>query len=723
MQREPGGKRCSVYLSVDTPVSSKTETVYWQVPPFEASPSEKVAWVEEQIKEGEGYLEGQACYRDLKKNLRVFDAIFEDKTKSSLVTNQLKYNIRKFCETLAEVREIAGFSSDVPAYKKMAEMLTKVSKCVYLESDFPYQILKVLQYATVMGIGYLWPKVRPTQYGFGPREMAFDALGLLDVVPVQIPARSNDIQDCYACTVYDYMPIAEACAKFPLFQRHLQTVGRNNYKSFIQAQRQDFAATWRYGMMGESQSRSFGNLYTEIRYTFIRDIRINTTGQEMQCGDPGTSWYYKVPALGQEIFGGMRNGQPYMRPAMVEDCRIYPNLRLIITSAGLDKPMYDGTNFDWDPNFPVIQYTVDDWAWEALGRSLVGDVASIETTIRKHERLIDQVLTARLNPPMGYDLDNNGGAKIEHFDIFEPDVRLGLAGGEPKKSFQSLLPEEVQVGTVNYEYLKHLGDKELAQLGLNDVGNLANLKVNLTSDAADKQLETIGPIAKGMAMRIEKANKKVGERIKYLIPQYMSADRLVEYVGPDNIAKEMFDYNPDDLVPSHLPDEIINGKSPEEPSRYDRLTRAKFFIKKLRLVSVPSTLLKVTAMQRQMLLLQLKRSGAPLSWSTIMSALDIPNWGEAKGNDEKEKFFNEESELQVMSIIAKAKAMMQLKEMGIDPSVLMGGDQEQGGKGGKGGKGPAGQHAGGRPPSAQRSPKLSQKGGAGGAPRTVVKES
>jgi hypothetical protein len=128
-------------------------------------------------------------------------------------------------------------------------------------------------------------------------------------------------------------------------------------------------------------------------------------------------------------------------------------------------------------------------------------------------------------------------------------------------------------------------------------------------------------------------------------------------------------------------------------------------------------------MQRQMLLLQLKRSGAPLSWSTIMSALDIPNWGEAKGNDEKEKFFNEESELQVMSIIAKAKAMMQLKEMGIDPSVLMGGDQEQGGKGGKGGKGPAGQHAGGRPPSAQRSPKLSQKGGAGGAPRTVVKES
>ena len=182
-------------------MAAELETVQWRVPDWEAPASVKIAWIEEQIKEGEGYLSGQKCYQNLTKNLAVFDAIFKDKTKSILVTNGLKYSIRKFCETLAEVREIAGFSSDVPAYKAMAEMLTKVSKCVYLESDFPYQILKVLQYASVMGIGYLWPKVRPTEYGFGPREMTFDALGLLDVVPVQIPARSNDVQDAYAVTV------------------------------------------------------------------------------------------------------------------------------------------------------------------------------------------------------------------------------------------------------------------------------------------------------------------------------------------------------------------------------------------------------------------------------------------------------------------------------------------------------------------------------------------
>jgi len=109
MRHVPGGKRCGV--------PSKLETVRWQVPNWEASASEKIGWIEECISEGEGYLSGSSAYRNLNRNLRVFDGVFNDKTKSTLVTNQLKYNIRKFCETLAEVREIAGFSSDVPAYK------------------------------------------------------------------------------------------------------------------------------------------------------------------------------------------------------------------------------------------------------------------------------------------------------------------------------------------------------------------------------------------------------------------------------------------------------------------------------------------------------------------------------------------------------------------------------------------------------------------------------
>jgi hypothetical protein len=690
------------------------ETTQWQVPKFESSGSTRVGWVEEQIQEGEGFLEGQLCYKELGQNMRIFDAVFRDKSRSTLVTNELKYDIRKFCETLAEVREIAGYGSDIPAYKQFAEMLTKVSKCVYLESDFPFQILKVLQYASVMGIGYLWPKVRADEYGYGERKMVFEALGLLDVVPVQIP-RSNDVQDAYAVTIYDYMPIAEAHGRFPLFQSELQTVGPRSYKTQVQAKRIDYAERYRYG----DQGRSFGNLYTEIRYTFVRDLRINNTGYELPMGDVGTTWFYKVPSIGQPIFGGMRNGMSFMRPAMVEDCRVYPNLRLMITSPGIDRPMYDGPAFDWDGKIPIIQYVVDDWAWEPLGRSLVGDVGSIESTTRKIERKIDQVITATLNPPMGYNHTETGGPKIEHFDIFEEDVRIGL-DGKPRDVLQSVLPEEVRVSNEHFTFLKYLKECKQSQLGLTDLGNLQNMKANIANDTADKMLESIGPIAKGIAARIEKANKAIGYRMKFLILQWFNVSRIMEYVGPDNIAREVFDFNPDELVPSHLPDEMTNGMFPNTPSQYDQLTRARWFARQIRLVSVPSTLLRITQMQEQMKYLQLKRGNAPISWSTVMKKLDVQNYGEVPGNTEHEKWFNEELETQKLKILAAAQAAQLMKQLGMEPP--QGGEGGKGGKGGGGGGGGKG-GGGGRPPSGSKSPKLRQKGAQGGNPRTVVSES
>ena len=696
------------YIDVTNgPTRIESDVVRWQVPPFETAPSVRVAWVEEMIAEGEGFLSAQKCYQELGRNLRVFDAAFRDKTRSSLITNELKYDIRKFCETLSEVREIAGYASDSPAYKKIAEMLTKVSKCVYFESDFPSQILKVLQYAAVMGIGYLWPKVSADEYGYGERKMKFDALGLLDVVPVQIP-KSNDVQDAYAITIYDYMPIAEAHGRFPLFQHKLQTVGRRSYANQVQARRQDFAERYRFG----DEGRSFGNLYTEIRYTFVRDLRINNTGFELPMGDMGTTWFYKVPTVGQQILGGVVDGKPAYRTAMPEDCRVYPNLRLIITSSGLDEPMYDGPAFDWDSKMPIIQYTVDDWAWEPMGRSLVGDVATIETTIRKHERKMDSVITVRLNPPMGYNADENGGQKVEHMDLFDEDVRMGLFGGKPKDTFQSVLPDEVIVNETNFKYLEYLGKKREKQLGLQDLGNMANLKLNVASaDAMDKAIESIGPIAKGIAARVEKANKAVGYRVKFLILQWFDVNRMMAYVGPDNVAPEVFDYNPNDLVPSHMPDEMVNGNFPENPSVYDKLTRARWFAKQIRLLPVAGTLLKLTQQAEQLKFLTLKRTpDCPISWETTFTKLDIPD-----PKSEMEKYWKEQVQLTKMKIIAAAMAQEEMKKLGMQPP--------------EDGKGPgqkSGTHPGGRPGGEGKNPKparLAQKGGAGGAPRPVIKQS
>lgn len=671
----------------------------WQVPPLESSAEERMGWIEEQIQEGEAWLEGQTAYKDLNKNLRIFNALFSDKTKSTLISNGLKYDIRKFVETISEVREIGSYSSDAAQFKAFAEMENKVAKGLYLESAFPRQIRKTLQFATVMGRGYMWPKCKASNYGFGERRICFQSLGPLDVVPVQIPPSTNDVQDAYVNTIYEYMPIAEAHGRFPLFQSDLQPISAVSFDSRVSARRADSTEKLHYG---DQSIRNFGDLYCEIRYTFIRDIRINSTGYELPMGDTGTSWSYLVPFVGQDIFGGVRNGLPFMRKAMVEDCRIYPFLRLMISSRGMKTPMYDGPQFDWHGEMPAVQYDVDDWAWEGMGRSLVGDVGSIETTKRKLERKMDQVITVTLNPPLGYDQSSTGGPKIENFDIFEQDVRAGV-DGEPNRVLQSLLPEEVRVTEFHFKYLEMLAAMRKEQLGINDLGNLANLKLNLSGDAIDKALEPVGPIAKGIAAGMEAANAKVAYMLKFMIPQWFDTARVIEYIGPDNITPEVLDFDPASLVPSHMPDEFFDGTVPTTPSLYPLIERARRFAKNIRLVSVPSTLLRITQQDEQLKLMTLKQQGAPIGWCDVLPKLGIENYGDVRGNTVRERYINEQMDDLKLKIIA-AQLAAQSGLGGPEPSPGQG-------------------QGGGRPSSNEKPPKQYQKGAAGGTPRVGIKTS
>jgi hypothetical protein len=690
-------------------MDERQETVKWQVPPFTARAQERYEWVEDAaIKEGEGFLEGQSAYKNLSRNLQIFDCILDDKVKSSLMSNGLKYDIRKFIETISEVREIGTYGSDAAQFKSFATMLTKVAQCIYLESAFPRAVRKTLQFSSVMGRGYIWPKCRADNYGYGERRIVFDSLGLLDVVPYQMPA-SNDVQDSYAVTAFMYMPVAEAHGRFPLFQSQLLPVSHIDYASRIAARRADYAERFRYG----GEQRNWGNLNCEIRYTFVRDMAINTTNSPMPMGDwkkeggtgklvPVTSWSYEVPFVGQEIFGGIQNAKPVMRKATIEDCLIYPFKRLIITSPGIAEPLYDGPSFDWHGEIPLVQYDVDDWAWEAIGRSLVQDVGSIEITKRKIERKLDRVITTTLNPPMGYDRTTTGGPKIENFDIFEENVRVGV-DGKPKDQFQSILPEEVRPEEVHFKFLELLANMRKEQLGINDLGNLAALKLNLTGEQIDKALEPVGPIAKGIAAGMEAANAKVAYMGKSMIPQWMTTKRIIEYIGPDSITPEVFDFDPMSIVPSHMPDEYQEGNVPTTPSNYPQIERAKSFVKNLRLISVPNTLLKITAMQEQMKWMNLKFKGAPIAWCDVLEKLGFENYGTVKGNTGRERYINEQLE----ELKLKVEEMKLLQAMGIEP----------GGGGSGQGKG------GGRPASGKKPMKQSMKGGAGGEPRVVNKES
>ena len=662
----------------------------WQAPTFESSPNTRQDWVEQSIQEGEKWWEANSDSSD-EANLSLLSARGPEKLKS----NSLKSDIRKFVETISDVREIATYGSSAEQLKDTVDMFNRVVKVIYHKSHFPRQSRQALQYSVALRRGYLWPRYIRDQFGWGTGNIEFSALGPREVLPNQVPT-SNDIQGSYACTIVECMGVAEAHARFPEFQEQLIPISRFKYSSPNQVRRHEF---WdrRYG----ANQQDWEQRYCEIRHTFVRDLRINRTGNMLPMGDKGTSWYYEVPSVKSLIsWTNPDNGIAASRVAKPEDCRLYPHLRLMITNPGMSQPLYDGPAFDWHGIMPAVQYDVDDWPWLAVGYSLLHDVASMERGSRSFLDLMYRVLRAKMNPLKGYDL--NAGVPredLKRLDWLEENGNTIGVDGDPRKALQSLLPDSVDVTERDFKLYELLDKLRQKTLGLNDLGSLAQLKFNLSSETADKLLETIGPIAKGIAGNIEIAHAKIAHMLKFNILQFFTTRKLMSYIGPDGVSTKVFDYEPDTIVPSHMPWEADQSK----PSDVQKIERAKWFAQNLEVISVPSFLLNVTQMQEQMKWLNFLQRGIPVSFSTAMKKLGVENWGDTPGSTEFEKYKHEQFELLEMK--GKAAQIAQVEGLGA-------GDEKKGqGKGG------------GRPPSGKKPPKLEQRGNKTGNPRTVVSQS
>lgn len=671
----------------------------WQVPIFESDAAHRQDWVEQQVEEGQNWVESQDISAS-EANLTLLSARGTEKLKS----NSLKSDIRKFVETISDIREIATYGSGAEQFKSIVDMFNRVVKVIYQKSHFPRQSRQALQYSVALKRGYLWPRYIRNEFGWGTGDMEFVALGPREVLPSQIPT-SNDIQGAYAVTIVEAMGVAEAHARFPAHQEFLIPISRFKYTSPNQVRRHEY---WdrRYG----NEKQDWEQRYCEIRHTFVRDLRINRTGNMLPMGDwgvrdgrpvPLASWSYEAPSIGALMsWTNPENGLPESRQAKEEDCRIYPNLRLIITNPGMNRPLYDGPAFDLHGKMPPVQYDVDDWPWMAIGYSLLDDVASLERNGRAFLDLMLRVMRAKLNPPKAIDLDAGVPPDIlKNLNWLQETGDTLCLNGNPKNMLQSILPESVNVTREDFSMYELMDKLRQKTLGLNDLGSLAQLKFNLSSETADKLLETIGPIAKGIAGNLEVAHSKIAQMLKFDILQYFSTRKLMSYIGPDGISTKVFDFEPQSIVPSHMPWEKDQSKSSEVP----RLERAKWFGQNLDVISVPSFLLNVTQMQEQTKWLNFLQRGMPVSFSTAMKKLGVENWGETPGATEFEKYKHEQFELLEMK--AKAAQIAQIEGLG--------GDEKGKGKG----------KGGGRPPSGQKPPKLEKRGQTTGNPRTLVAQS
>lgn len=673
----------------------------WQVPRYEESGTRRKGWIDELVQNGERWLRSQKSIANIADDVEL---ITGRNQQLSVESNGIQSDIRTFVETMSDLREIATYGSQAPHFKQHVESYNKVIKHIYRDGCYAHKMREVLQYAC-LGRGYIWPHQSRDKYGTGRSRMTFDALGPLEFIPEQLPA-DNDVQGCYAGTIVRPMPIAEAHARFEKFQDYIQPISRYDWKAYgtlTMAKRLDFYDRFRFG----EESSDWERRYTEIRYTFIRDLRKNVSGETLRFGTVGAPWAYEVPSLGSQLVSrDPFSGYPQSRVATPEDCMMYPQLRLVITCPTCPVPLYDGCAFDWHGEIPAIAVDVNDWPWSPLGYSLIHTVASLERARRRLVSKMDDVGQANLDPPLGFDL-NAGVARtqLEKMDMLKSSgYRVGVQG-DPEKALRSLLPPGMKVTGENVKQLEILDAMIQKTLGLNDISSLKNLKMSMSQDSMDKFLESLGPIGKGIAANLAMVNTKVANQLKYSIPEYNTTQQLMSYIGEDGLSLETFDYDPQSIIPSHLP-----GERDGEPSAYQRRDRARWFTEQFAVEAVPEQLLNSTQQQERMIYMMFLQKGAKISTSTIMTKLGVQNYGVVPGDTEYDKWKNEQMEEIVLKAKAQALAQKEIEELGLQPP--------QGPPPGPGrGKG------GGRPNTGKIPGKAEMRGSTSGNPRAIVSTS
>ena len=519
--------------------------VTWQCPPVEAPPEYRKSWLDEHVTNGDKWAQQQEGTRNMQRDIRLLLGLDQD---NSMKSNMLEPNIRTFVETISDLKLIATMGTQAEQFKKYANLQNKVLKHTYWESEFVYNTRRTLQYS-MFGCGFTWLRFSRDKAGWGKAMNRFEALGPFDVLPDQLP-HNNDIQGAYACTVVIPMPVWEAHARFPQFQQWLTPISRYDWKKYSTsgAVRLDYWDKTRF-----SQSWQWEDRYCEIRFSWFRDLRINESGKTYQMGVKGSSWGYTVPSYGDLlVYTNPFNGMPESRKATEEDALMYPQLRLMISCPTCPVPLYDDTAFDWHGEIPIVQYDVNDYPFAARGYSAVRKVASLEKNRRARASEINEVLSVRKDPPTGYDFTSGvSRTQMEKLDLLRAQgIRIGLKG-EPKKSVVSILPEGIEVDGEDWKAQEWYDAAIKSSLGMADVSSMRDLKMNLSENALEKFITNLGPMAKGIAMCLWRANCRLAHMLVRNNAQYYTVSDLESMVGPEAVDMQVYDSDPTSLVPSH----------------------------------------------------------------------------------------------------------------------------------------------------------------------------
>jgi hypothetical protein len=667
----------------------------WQAPSPDASEEYRLGWLKEATEQGSAFNESQRGFTDWREAFAILSGCSSGKAKdavdyhSQLSGRRLKTNIRTAISGLANIRPLWGFHA-AKDYAPYAAALNKTCWALYLENYWDQDIKECLWWAAATGGGFMRPVYRRNIQGEG--NIYLDSFGTPSVLPVQLP-RNGDYNGAYIVTLLEELPIFEAHWRWPLFQDRIKpTTSRYWHAPQIRGASKQNAMRRVLDWFRRNGEDKLSDQYAPIRWTTINDCSINLTSRRIHMGQPGASWEYEVPYLGEEI----PDGAGGTRFADENDCKIYPQRRVMCSSDNCI--MYDGPGFNWDGDLDLTQFTMDRLPWEPIGFSMIHDGAELQKSIDEIDRSAMNKIRAQMDPSLAYPIGGVTKQEAEDFDPFAPRQRIGYDEQAVDQPFKLCVPQEVyQIGGEAFKLREVLIEELDYQVGTRDLVEMGKARALAKDmDSMEKLLKSYGPIVQDIARAMERSIGRVGRQVGWRIIQYMPTARLMQYADIETLAMGCWDFDPASIVPSHS-----RGENPFEEdgvtpraSMWTKMQRAKQFAKNIRMIIMPHSLHEYAQVSYKLGLTQLRGRGFPIAAATVMEAFEIPDVAKPAGNTEQERFYSEKED----EIVHAARLQKIVQEMGVEQGLAI--------PPGAGGPKPTG-----RPPSNKQPAHQAQKDG------------
>lgn len=663
-------------------------------------------WVDERVKEGEAVIQDDPAYSEIDRAISYIMGDQLNKMRpqelSTVPDNRLKNILNQTVAALTDIHPLFGFSTKNPDFKDIEEVLVKLSQAWWVNTFADLKLADVIKFAAGVGTGYCevaWD----AQAGGGAGDIVLRPIDPRDVIPIR-PVLSTTIQDWEGVILRAAKSPDELKVRYP--DKAARIVPDN--------QPSIFARTWTRAKKAMStvvspsavdsmnqqngpQGRSTPGRVptTEVRTTFIKDRRLCIANEPIIIGDPKTSWSYTVYPVGYDKVpdGIDAAGNPKFRKARIEDAKLYPRGRMIVTTK--QTVLYDGPNPYWHGMFPVAKLCLDPWPWSLLGVGLVHDIMPLQDALNETLNGIMDHVRKLLRPAVVADKKTVPTSVWERLDTRLPGVKL-KTNQSLGKGVEFVSPEPLPNYT--FEVLQFLANEMDYQGGTLNLQALSQLQQVPGEDTIEKMQEAMSPVLRLKGRLLEYFLREVGEMVKSNFFQFYNMPRRIQMLGSQGIVFNDFDFDPGTLVPA---------LSPSDPSYLADLDksrpkaeRGQWMHKQFTFTITPNSLLAISQMSRKMMYLQLRQMQLVDRW-TLYEVLEVPNGGAPPGDAQ-----NITDRLMAEQMLFMSQQLM----MAGAAQSAMGGPTPSG-------MGP------GRPDSMQQNPQLLQKETPGGVPRQTLSTS